>query len=166
MALDANKLSKVKSIMDGAKTFNQRIANIAKTDPWVEITLGGKTFKLEYSFGAVRRVLQATGLNINAGEVQMDHLSDTDFMCTMLTAGLQTHNPELTEEIVADMMSMKHRLYYSERISTAIRATEPELVDLEELIGNLESATSDVEGDTSRPLPEIEDSPISGQPAE
>lgn len=164
---DAKKLKLAGNIMKRAQTFNTRMENICKTDPWVTIQLrsgdDAEIFKLEFSYGAVRKLFRATGKNLNNGEIDMTELSDMDFMCEVLAAGLSTHHPELEDtEKVASLVSMRHRVYYAHRIALAMQATQPELEDLNEIMADLDALKDD---ESAGPLPEIVPSPTSGQPA-
>lgn len=161
---------KAKSFLKKAQTFEGRIFELSKSDPWYPILLGSKDnereYKLEFSFGAVRRLFQDTGLDISASDIQMDHLGNMELLLKVLTAGLSTHHPDITEEAVADLLNMRRRVYYAFVVSKAMQATQPDLEDIQELVNDVNSLQDMEEGDTSAPLPEIVPSPISGQPAE
>lgn len=145
--------------------FTASMENIPKTDPWVPIYFGTQLFKLEYSFGAVRNFFRETGRNLNTGDIQMEDLADMELMVAVLLAGLKTHHPELTGDDVADLISMKHRVYYAHTVVKALEATQPDMDQVLDAVGDMQDAISKLEGTADEtPLPEIVPSPISGGP--
>lgn len=167
-ALNLLKEVNLPSLKASQKRYEDSFQNIPQTDPWLLIKLGGKEFKLEYSFGAVRELFRLTQKNINNGDLKLEDLNDMDLMVTVLLCGLHTHQPELGKEELESHLTMKHRMYYAHCISKAIEVTQPEFDQLEDVIGSLQEIQAKLQeaDDSNLPLPEIVPSPISGQAAE
>lgn len=177
MANNAQKLVKtiqafdLKKFTDGKQKYKDSISRIPQTDPWAAITLKGQGFKVEYSFQAVREFYRVSGKDISKGELRLEDLGDMDMLVQVLLCGLMTHQPDMTEETLLPLLTMKHRLYYAQVIVSAIEATQPDYDQLEAMVGDLQLLTASLEagaeaGDTTAPLPEIVPSPISGQLAD
>jgi hypothetical protein len=167
-----NKLKKLDltSINKKKVAYEQSFLNIPTTDPWVPITLGDKTYKLEYSYYAAQVILRETGKNIFAGELTVDDLSNMETLVSVLVIGLQTHQSDLPVEDVEKRLTLKHRMYYAHCISKAMEVTQPDLSQMEAVLGEIKDLTEELQsleaGDTTAPLPEIVPSPIFGEPAE
>lgn len=162
----------LKRVMANQKRYEDAAIQIVRTDPWIPITLGKLgELKFELSFAAAREIYRRTDKNLNAGELKMEDLQNMDILCTVLTCGLMTHQPELTEAQIEANLTLKHRIYYAHIIGKAMEATQPDLADMESIIAELKALSDNSEaeleaGDTSAPLPEIVPSPISGGPVE
>lgn len=123
--------------------FQDEMTNIVKSDPWVPIIMADaenrtkdREYKLEFNFGAAERVFRETGLNFQSGEIQNADLTNLDLFFALLTAGLETHHPELDDPSkVKRLARMKHMGYYTFCIQRAMEATMPDLEQLRSVFG-------------------------------
>lgn len=160
--MDKKQVQKATEVKAG---FEVAIHNITKTDPWVPIQLDGVEFRMEFRFKAVRALFQMTGKNMNAGELQAEDFQSFESMAQVLTIGLSRNHPDLTQDMLEDMLNMRHRAYYLWCIQQAIEATQPDLSFITQMVGEMPEKVEGEEGQelSTDPLEATLPLPTSGE---
>jgi hypothetical protein len=144
---------------------------IVDTDPWVECKIGGKSYKLEFSYPAVVEIYQKTGMTVGVDEMSARDIMN--MLPQLLLAGLRVHHAdefgegidlENEQQIERDLMkkvSIRHIVYFTTVISQALSAVQPDAEQLADILGE------DLrEGEAARPLavvPILEDSGLNAE---
>jgi hypothetical protein len=116
-----------------AEIIQQRTRDTMKLDPKVDLQLGDSTRVLLFNNRAIKGILEDTGINLLRDGLTIDHLSDPNILTKILKRGLQAHWPEVSEEGLDDLVSMRHFLYYQTQIFTALSLFYPDIKDLPKL---------------------------------
>lgn len=153
-----SKLVDLKSVRKAQEDAKNKVYEIVKSDPWVPITLKDGTYKLEFSYGAVKDVFRRTGKNLQNGEVTPQDIGDLDFMIAMMLDGLKANHPAFEDmelDTFSKKLSMRHMVYYAAMLNQALEAIQPDISDLERVYGELKQQQAD---EDSRELPFVQDS--------
>lgn len=111
------------------EAFSERLPGLSKLDPKVEVKLGGKTWTLHFTNYAIKRVFEDTKHNLMTG-LKEEHLSNPVIFGAVLFRGMEQEHPELTQEVVDRMFSLRHYAYVREKVVEALELFYPDLSDL------------------------------------
>lgn len=132
----------LKRLVKAQQEVRNLAMRIVQTDPWVPVLIGGIERRVEYSWGAVKQAFRETGIVVNNGELDMSQLSNYDLLSKLLLIGLRhgTGAPfiEMTQETFDDLLNMKHMEYYKACLMSAIDATQPDLGEVQRIMGEIE----------------------------
>lgn len=112
--------------------------SISKCDPWVPIVLMGTELRLEFSYGAIKRVFRLLGQDLTVFAPTAEQLSNPEVMAQLLLCGLYTHQPDLREidaDRILEMMNPRMMAYYGATIQLALEAIQPDLSELDRIFG-------------------------------
>jgi hypothetical protein len=112
--------------------YSKEVEKTTQLDSVVSITLDKKEYKLEFTNRAVKGVFDDTGYNILSQVFDRARMQDPKLMGSLLFRGLQKHHPDLTQEGVDDMFSLRHYPYILDRLTDAMDMYVPKRQELEE----------------------------------
>lgn len=144
-ALKALQGIDMKAIKGKQAAYDLSFLNIPTTDPWVPIKFRDAEYRLEYSYLAAQEVMRLTGKNIFTGELKVEDLGDMQVLVGVLLCGLHTHQPDMTDAQLASLLTLKHRMYYVHCISKAMEVTQPDYDQLQDIIGDIQAMTTQLE---------------------
>lgn len=163
MANNVEKIQKVRQLTKRLEGLNQEIISV---DPWVEIVLGDKkTYKLEYSYGATKRVMRKTGLNLNVIDLSARDVMNDEIFPTLLFEGLTTHHKDAfpDEDALLDVVQRRHMSYYMACMQKALESAQPDQEKMREILQELQDVSTQQEEEQETPLAEMPSSSSSGQ---
>lgn len=110
------------------RMVTERVKALCKIDPYVIITLRDKQFKLEFNLKAMKAILAELDVNLLAGgKIERALLDDPNVISKLVHIGLRQHHPELTEDAVDELVSIKHYYYILEALTEALTAAFPDM---------------------------------------
>jgi hypothetical protein len=107
-----------------------RIKDTFQLDPVTPITLKGQQYKIEFNNWTVKEILKDLGVNLLSEPVGFDILKDPEKLGRLLFWALSTNHPELKQEDVDKMFTLKHLLYVRNCIGEAMELYLPDMDDI------------------------------------
>lgn len=125
-----------------------RLEETSKSDPKVLIHLGGKDYFLEYTNRAVKDVMVHLGVNLLKDPFKLEDMQDPERFAKILFLGLRANHPDLTEDSMDDLITVRMWPYMMGCINTATQLFMADLSDIEE---NQSSETTEGKDPMNRP---------------
>lgn len=110
--------------------MRQRVQETGKLDPNVQIQLDGKGYTLYFTNKSVKDILSDTGLNLLKEMITSADMGDPLVLGSLVFRGLQKKHPELTQEAVDEMLTVRHTLYVQAQVVLALSLFYPDVADI------------------------------------
>lgn len=105
--------------------YREKVRELSRLDPSVVLTLNDKSYRLEFTNRAVKKLLEMTGVNLFKDALDSQQFRDPDILAKLFYCGMLKHNPMELEEL-DDLLTLRHFPYYVSVIGEAIRLMLPQ----------------------------------------
>ena len=103
-------------------------------DATVIFTMKGKDYKMEFNNWVAKEFLKDTGIDLVKTGFSREHMVDMGMLTKYVYWLLKSQQPEITEEQVDQMMTLRHQAYIIERVTTALSPFYPDVEDIEKQV--------------------------------
>lgn len=124
------KITDPELAMKIAKAHQERVGGTFALDPHVFISLKGINYILEFNNRSAKDVFKDTEFNILNTPLALKETQDATLMGCLLFRGLQTNHPELTQDAVDTLFTLRHFPYILSRLRMALDMFLPDLSDV------------------------------------